>query len=367
VRPANLKADASRDAPVLHAMRSDGENDSFPLVTVIAVNYNCKKWLERFFSSLRAQTIFNRVEVVLVDNTSTDGSAEICQKELANWPNGVFLPTGGNYGFGGGNNRGAAVAKGKYLLFVNPDVWLEPNCLEELVRGTEAAGAGAGSARLLDYDSDYVQTCAASGFDLFGYPMVPRKDQNPERPFVIATFLFIRRDLFQKLGGFDDEFFLYGEELDLSWRTWISGDAIVSIPSAKIHHQGVSSGDRTVENRTNESKRFYANRNHMIAILKNGRFALLLLILNLVMLIGVEAVIGAVFARRFSFVRWAFLKPLAGCWRLRGHIAAERRRIRCFRRRGDMWIIRHFFKPGFGRWKDVKLLLKSGVKIDKAR
>src|SRR6185437_807509 len=122
------------------AMNSDG--DAKFLVSVVAVNYNGKEWLNRFFRSLRSQTIFDRTEVILVDNTSTDGSAEICRQEMDSWPNGVFLPTGGNYGFGGGNNRGAAAARGKYLLFVNPDVWLEPNCLAELVAGLDKAGTG---------------------------------------------------------------------------------------------------------------------------------------------------------------------------------------------------------------------------------
>ena len=76
-------------------MNSSDATSPAPLVSVVVVNYNCKKWLDRFFPSIRAQTIFDRVEVILVDNTSTDGSAEICQKEMATWPNGVFLATGG--------------------------------------------------------------------------------------------------------------------------------------------------------------------------------------------------------------------------------------------------------------------------------
>jgi len=134
-----------------------------PLISVVVVNYNCKLWLERFFSSLRAQTVVHRIEVILVDNTSTDGSAEACRKELASWPNGVFLPTGGNFGFGGGNNRGAAIARGKYLFFVNPDVWLEPDCLENLERLTTESGRGVSCPLLLDYDSDNIQGEGASG------------------------------------------------------------------------------------------------------------------------------------------------------------------------------------------------------------
>lgn len=97
-------------------MNSSDATNHQPLVTVVAVNYNCKSWLDRFFQSLRAQTIFDRVEVIIVDNASSDGSAEICEGEMASWPSGVFLQTGGNYGFGGGSNRGVKIARGKYLF-----------------------------------------------------------------------------------------------------------------------------------------------------------------------------------------------------------------------------------------------------------
>jgi len=182
----------------------------------------------------------------------------------------------------------------------------------------------------------------------------------------VAAFFFIRRDLFQQIGGFDEEFFLYNEEMDLSWRAWIAGDGIVLIRSARIHHQGASSGDRKVENRTNETKRYYANRNQILTILKNARGLLLLLALNQLALITVEAIVGALLSRRFSFLQWALLKPVADCWRLRAYIAGERSRIRAFRLRGDFWMLRHFFRFGVGRWPDVKRLLRSGVKIDKA-
>jgi len=337
------------------------------LVSVVVVNYNCKKWLDRFFPSIKAQTIFDRIEVVLVDNTSTDGSDKICQQELAGWTNGVFLPTGGNFGYGGGCNRGAAVARGKYLFFVNPDVWLEPTCLEALVNHCESTGAAIASPRVLDYDSDVLQGQGAAGFDIFGCMTRPREGELLAEPFAVAAFYFIAQELFQKTGGFDEEFFLYNEEMDLSWRAWLAGESIRQVTTAKMHHQGASSGDRTVENRTNESKRFYANRNQLLTLLKNGRGVLLLLVLNQIALITVEALVGAMLARRFSFVRWSLLKPVADTWRLRGHIRAERRRIRKYRQRGDLWMIRRFFNFRFGRWMDVKRLLQSGVKIEKAR
>ncbi|MDE3066956.1 MAG: glycosyltransferase family 2 protein [Verrucomicrobiota bacterium] len=337
-----------------------------PLISVVVVNYNCRRWLDRFFPSLRQQTIFERVEVVLVDNASRDGSAEICEKQMAAWRNGVFLQTGGNYGFGGGSNRGAKIARGRCLLFLNPDVWLEKNCLEELWSRTETDAAHAACPLVLDYDSDAVQTVGSSGFDLFGSVIPSKPAEQLSRIFSVGTFFFIRRDLFEKLGGFDEELFLYNEEMDLSWRAWMAGEPVTLIRSARIHHQAASAGDRLVENRTSDAKRFYANRSQLLTLLKNAQGPLLLLVFTQTALIALEAVVGAVLARRLAFVRWALFKPVADCWRLRHHVLQQRRHNRTFRRHGDWWILRRFFCFGFGRWADAKRLFKLGLKIDPA-
>jgi GT2 family glycosyltransferase len=347
-------------------MNSSGASSQLPLVSVVVVNYNCKKWLEPFFLSLRAQTIFNRAEIIMVDNTSKDGSAEMCEKEMATWPGGVFLQTGGNFGFGGGSNRGAAGARGKYLFFLNPDVRLEPDCLEQLAKRAEETKSKVACPLVLDYDSDNIQGQGASGFDFFGCMTAPRTGQTLETPFAVATFYFIERELFQKLGGFDEEFFLYNEEMDLSWRAWIAGESVTLLRSARIHHQYASNGERAVENRTSEKKRFYANRNQLLTILKNADGLLLVLALNQLALITLEAIVGTLLARRLSFMRWSLFKPVAECWRLRHHIRQEREKNRRSRQRGDWWIMRRFFQLGFGRWEDAKRLFKSGLKIDKA-
>ncbi|HTV62456.1 MAG TPA: glycosyltransferase family 2 protein [Verrucomicrobiae bacterium] len=335
-----------------------------PLVSVIVVNYNCLKWLDRFFPSLEQQTIFSRVEIIMVDNTSKDGSAAICEKKMASLPNGVFLQTGGNYGFGGGSNRGAKIARGKYLFFLNPDVWLENNCLEELCSRAEAIPARVGCPKVLDYDTDAIQTQGSSGFDLFGNVVPVKPDEAPERLFSVGTFFFFERQLFEKLGGFDEEFFLYNEEMDLSWRAWLADEPVVLFYTARIHHQAVSSGNRFVETRTSETRRFYSNRNQLLTLLKNVRGPLLILVLTQLALIAAEAAAGVIVSRRLSFVRWALLKPLAECWRLRGHLGQQRRRNRDLRRHGDAWFVRHFFRFAFGRMNDLKNLLHGRVKID---
>lgn len=339
-----------------------------PIISLVVVCYNCKPWFGRFFSSLRGQTIFDRCEIILVDNSSKDGTAELCEMEMKSWPNGRFLPTGGNYGFGVGCNIGAGVARGKYLFFLNPDVWFEPDCLEALARHAEASGAKVFSAVELGYENNQLMPGShgqgSPGFDIFGCTTAPSSRENLEQLFAIGSFYFIQRELFKKLGGFDREFFVYGEEMDLSWRAGIAGENIELVRAAKVHHAAAGCTAKTGQ--TNEFRRFYANRNQILTILKNSNGPLLLLVFNQLALITAETVAGALLARSFSFIRMSLLKPLVDCWRLRGHILEQRRFIRSYRRRGDWWFTRRFFRFGFGHWEDIRRFLKWKIVIDKS-
>jgi len=175
----------------------------------------------------------------------------------------------------------------------------------------------------------------------------------------------IERELFQELGRFDPEFFMFADEFDLSWRVWISGHQAVAVPSAKLHHRGAAQvnpagGGATVEFRTSDTKRFYTNRNGLLVLLKNAQHLLLLLVPLQFGLLAIEAIAGLVMVRRWSFVKRAYWDALVDCWRLRKHILTERRRIRQFRRRGDLWMLR-FLRWRLNRWDEVQRLRQFGV------
>jgi N-acetylglucosaminyl-diphospho-decaprenol L-rhamnosyltransferase len=287
---------------------------------------------------------------------------------MKSWPNGRFVPTGGNYGFGGGCNFGARVARGKYLFFLNPDVWFETNCLEALVQHAEASSAKVFSAVELGYDNQEFMPGShgqgAPGFDIFGCTTAPSPKENLDQLFAIGSFYFIERNLFEKLGGFDDVFFVYGEEMDLSWRARIAGESIELVRAARVHH--AASGCTDTTGRTNEFRRFHANRNQILMLLKNSNGPLLLLVFTQILLITVEAVAGALLSRSSSFIRMSLFKPIASCWQLRGYIREQRRKIRGYRQRGDWWITRRFFRFGFGHWGDIKRFLRWKIVIDKS-
>src|SRR5689334_8774054 len=116
---------------------------SFPLISVIVLNYNGLPWIERCLDSLRKQTIAREVEVIVADNLSTDGSDQLAEKLIPTVLNGRFIQNGANLGFCEGNNRAAGAASGEYLFFLNNDAWLEPNALEILATRCQEYAAQA--------------------------------------------------------------------------------------------------------------------------------------------------------------------------------------------------------------------------------
>jgi N-acetylglucosaminyl-diphospho-decaprenol L-rhamnosyltransferase len=337
-----------------------------PRLSVIILNYNGAHWLQRCLHSLRGQSIFDQLEIILADNASTDGSEALGRPIVESWPGGKFIQHGQNLGYCEGNNRAAQAAHGEYLLFLNNDTWLEAHCLEQLLAEVERMGAAAAGPLALNYDDDSFQSAGAFGFDLFGLASTRTPaavTQNVLMPEGCAYL--IRRDLFEELGHFDPEFFMFADEFDLSWRVWLSGHQAITVPSARLHHRGAAQvnpagGGATVEFRTSDTKRYYTNRNSLLVLLKNARLLLLLLVPLQLTLLGCEAVASLLLVRRWSFLKHAYWDAVADCWRLRRHVLAERRRIRQFRRRGDLWMLR-FLRGRLNRWDELQRLRRYGV------
>ena len=350
---------------VLRAKFSMNVKSPAPVVSVIILNWNAAQWIPRCLESLRQQTIFLQIEIIFADNASNDDSEQIARAGMSGWPNGTFLQNGGNFGFAGGCNRGAAAATGKYLFFLNPDVWLEANCLEELVAAGEKTGAMAIAPMILNYADDTVQWWLADGFDFSGWMVSARFDRKRVMSFSGGTFAFIRADSFRKLDGYDEEFFMYGEEEDLAWRIWVGGGNVTVVPNARLHHRGAATvnpqgGEQITEFRTSERKRFYANRNHLLVLLKHSQHILLLTAGVFMGMLFIEGVFWLLLMRRWSLVQATTLEPLRDCWRLRGHIRAKRRQVQSFRRHGDWWMLR-FLCCRLGRSGDLKKIFKFGL------
>jgi GT2 family glycosyltransferase len=342
---------------------------SDPLVSVIISNKNGRQWLPKCFASLRQQTILDQLEVVMADNRSTDGSPELARQELAGFPRAKVIINEKDSGIAGGQNAGAAVASGRLLFFLNNDTWLEPDCLEQLIREFKAQGAATASPLGMDYDDNTFQSIGSSGIDLFGLPTGRPAEGVSECFTVTGCGFLVDAEIFHRVGEFDPEYFLNCEETDLSMRIWLAGGKSIAVPASRLHHRGAAGVNpagqtKVVESRTSDTKRYLSNRNWILSLMKNCQHILLLLVVTHVAMLLAEAVVSLLLVRRWSYARKAYFSAIADAFRMMPHVFAWRQKIRSFRKHGDFWMLR-FFRLRPGRLEEVRRLFTVGVpKVD---
>jgi GT2 family glycosyltransferase len=348
-----------------------GLGDGCPKVSIVVLNFNGAHWLPKCLDSIKAQSIAGQIETILVDNCSTDDSVRVARTLLSDFPDGCLIQNPENLGFCEGNNVGARAARGRYLLFLNNDTWLEKDCIELLLTNTELAGAVAATPCVLNYSDNSYQDFGFFGFDFFGLPSSSFPVTTTREIFIPGGCSYlIRTDIFRDVGMFDPNFVIYAEDADLSWRVWIAGYKIAGVFAAKVHHRAAagvnpSGGVHVVEFRTNERKRFLTNRNSLLTLLVNGQHLLLLIVLPLTLLLLVESLLGCALLKRWSFLGASFWRPCLDCWRLRRHIARRRREVAKIRRRSDWWMLR-FFRGRFNRWGEIVRIYQFGIpRVDK--
>ena len=201
-------------------------------VSAIIVNYESGDRLVDCIGSLREQP--RLTETIIVDNGSTDGSAAAA---VARFPDVVLVEPGRNLGFAAGANAGARAAKGRLLLFLNPDVELSPRALERLAAPFASTDVAVTGPKI---ELDRLGTFELGGtIDPLGYP-VPLSVPRPPL-YVSGCALMTRSDLFTELGGFDERFFMFVEDVDYCWRALLRGLDVRLVPDALVRHRGGAS------------------------------------------------------------------------------------------------------------------------------
>ena len=206
-----------------------------PLVSVIIVNYNGKKLLENCFDSISKVT-YPDFETILVDNNSDDDSIQYIKE---NYLDTLIIKLDKNYGFAKPNNIGAKKAKGEYLLFLNNDTKVTPNFIDELVYVMEKNPKIGICQSLLLKPSGEVDS-SGDFIDSIGIAYSSQEKFTKVQEILSAkgASMIIRKSLFDKLGGFDEKFFLSFEDVDLGWRSWIFGYKAVVAPKSIVYHLG---------------------------------------------------------------------------------------------------------------------------------
>lgn len=195
------------------------------------------------------ETVYPHYELILVDNASRDGSLELAQQRFGNCKSLKIVKNLRNVGFAEGNNIGIkhVSPNSKYVVFLNIDTRVDRKWLTELVDAMESdESIGTAQCKLLLLDNPIYIECAGGMIDHYCRVLelgkfekdLQRFDKIREIFYAKGAAIVIRRELFEEVGRFDPDFFLYGEEVDLAWRVWLRGYRVVLVPSARVYHKG---------------------------------------------------------------------------------------------------------------------------------
>jgi GT2 family glycosyltransferase len=227
-------------------------------VAVVIVNFNGERLLPECLAALGAQTLAP-AEVVVADNGSRDGSVALLR---AHHPDVGVLELHRNHGFAGGANRGVAATKAPWVCVLNSDATPAPDWLRTLAAAERADKTWALGSVLVSASSGRIES-AGDQYDPAGFAYKLLRDRplsdlptDPYRVFAApgAAPVF-RRDVFDRLGGYDERFFLYYEDVDLAFRAILAGYHALMVPAARVTHR---LGATT---RSHARARFYVARN----------------------------------------------------------------------------------------------------------
>jgi len=216
-------------------------------LSVIIVNFNDRPHLNACLAAVRNQAPAEGLEIIVVDNASTDGSREWIAEAF---PDVRLIANPRNLGFSAANNLGARAAGGAFLLFLNTDTVVSEGSLTGLVAKLKAdpAVGAAGPALLQGPDSYQVSFGRSVNFAaqfwqrhvLNPYHKARQKKGGKETAvgWLSAACLLCRRTAFEAAGGFDERFFIYFEDIDLCYRMSKAGWKLLHVPSVRIFHEG---------------------------------------------------------------------------------------------------------------------------------
>ena len=326
-------------------------------ISIIILNWNGKEYLANCFDSISHQ-IFKDYEVILVDNNSSDGSVDFTRRRFP-WVNIVELEE--NKGFVGGNNIGAEKATSEYLFFLNNDTKLDPRCLETLLEHSEHhAEVGILGCRQYSYDGKHIIE-ESGAYDILGYPCRGIYSDN-KTFYVYGASLFIKRELFSEIDGFDPKYFNKCEDIDLCWRARLLGYDVKCLPTAIIYHKW---GAATFVEQIGKRKKYTATifggylgeRNSLRNVLKNYSFILLLFVLPARLLMNILEIaffmlIGKFYVVKKVYIRgwWWNILNFRDTW-------SKRRKIQSTRKVSDLKIM----KKMLFRYGKIDQFLQVGI------
>ncbi len=304
-------------------------------IVVVVLSYNAAKRIRPCLDSLLSQSYEHQYSVLVVDNASTDGTADIVAQEYSQVS---LIRNKKNYGFAGGNNIGMHEAfRNNYdsIVLINDDTKVRDNWLKELVLvANSSESIGLVQSKLLFADEAYRVNTVGNPLHFLGFSwsggykhLSSEFQSNKSIPIASGASVLIKRSVIEKIGYLDEKLFMYSEDVDYSWRARLAGfDIWLAADSVVFHDHKFSIGGK---------KFYYSERNRLVVLLSNYKPLTLLLVLP------------ALLATEFMMLIYAFVSGW-GMWKLKSwlgvltmtfHILKKRIQVKELRKLGDKNIL----------------------------
>jgi len=321
-----------------------------PLVSIIIPHWNGIDVVTECLRSLQKST-YSNIEIIVVDNNSTDDSVNQIRKKFQKV---ILFENIKNEGYAGGCNRGAEIAKGKYLVFLNNDTVQKPNWIVPLVEMLEKnKNIAAVQPKILNYyDKKKFDYAGGAGgkMDFLCFPFArgrifneqeidSKQYDSKEKVFWSSgTAFMVRTSVFEQIGKFDEIFFAHMEEIDLCWRFYLAGHEVWCDPKSVIYHKNAVTLPMYTE------KKYYLNhRNSLIMLLTNYTVPVSIYVLPIRWALDVVAIIYAILHGDWRHIKaiakahaWIAFHPVK--------IYKKRRRVKPIRKTKDRDILKEMYR-----------------------
>ncbi len=285
-----------------------------PLLSVIIPHYNAAEYLPTCFQALRAQS-YPHLEIILVDNGSSDESVTLTRRDF---PEVKIIELGQNLGLTGAINRGIAQARGEIIVPLNNDTEVAPDWAQALVEILNCyPDAGIVASKMLLFDRRDIIHSAGDGFGVDGIPINRGVWQKDEGQFDRDRYIFggcggavaYRRAMLAEIGLFDEELFMYLEDVDLNWRAQLAGYRAVFAPEAVVYHKLSATGGGVIAS-------YYTGRNTIWVLAKDLPGSIFRRYWRAIVAAQLKIALAALRAWRGEAARARLRGQLAGLWGL---------------------------------------------------
>lgn len=250
---------------------------NIPFISIIIANYNGEKYLSICLNSV-FKTKYSSFEVIIIDDGSSDESLRILSEFKKKFKNLLIVKNDKNIGAAASRNKASKIAKGRILVFLDNDTEVDKNWLDEMITVLNSDKTiGACQALLHDFENRKkiqvakVLLWAATAWGLPIGQMVndTGKYTNIDPLVGLSAGLAVKKDIFEKIEGFDEDEAVVTEDLDLSWRIWITGNRVVLSPKSIVYHWSKSVEQRKNMKHSEKVIYFHLTKNSLMSIIKN--------------------------------------------------------------------------------------------------